>query len=267
MDELARYNKERWEELVGAGILYSRPWLDLDAGNARQRLGLLDSVGDLTGQKVLLLAGGGGQQSAGFALLGAHVTVLDLAEGQLAAERRAAEHYAVQIETVQGDMRDLSAFAPATFDLVFHPYAINYVPDAVAVFRQVARVLRPGGYYRLGWHNPYVLGLEETHWDGRGYPLRLPYMDGECPFDDPDWIVDKPDGSQAHIRAPRMFRHTFATVVNGLAGLGFVILRLAEEGALEPYYNAAPGTWEHFCAVVPPYLALWTCLQPAAFPH
>src|SRR3712207_7981831 len=47
-------------------------------------------------------------------------------------------HYHVAIEAVQGDMRDLSRFA-AAFDLVWQPYSLNFVPDARAVFGQVAR--------------------------------------------------------------------------------------------------------------------------------
>jgi hypothetical protein len=30
MDDIARYNKERWEELAKANVIFSRPWLDLD---------------------------------------------------------------------------------------------------------------------------------------------------------------------------------------------------------------------------------------------
>ncbi len=30
MDDLAKYNRERWEELAKADVPFSRPWLDLD---------------------------------------------------------------------------------------------------------------------------------------------------------------------------------------------------------------------------------------------
>ena len=36
MDELAHYNKERWEELAQAGVAYSRPFLDLTPDTARR---------------------------------------------------------------------------------------------------------------------------------------------------------------------------------------------------------------------------------------
>lgn len=30
LDELARFNQERWEALLAADMAYTRPWLDLD---------------------------------------------------------------------------------------------------------------------------------------------------------------------------------------------------------------------------------------------
>lgn len=35
-DDVARYNKERWEELARANVAYSVPFLDLDVATARQ---------------------------------------------------------------------------------------------------------------------------------------------------------------------------------------------------------------------------------------
>ncbi|MGW0065182.1 hypothetical protein ACWDTT_35350, partial [Streptosporangium sandarakinum] len=96
-DEVYRYNEERWEALAEADALFTRPRLDLDAEEAQAYL-CLDRLGiprDLAGRKVLCLAGGGGQQSAAFALLGAGVTVLDISSGQLERDRLAAEHYGV----------------------------------------------------------------------------------------------------------------------------------------------------------------------------
>ncbi|MBZ0296370.1 MAG: class I SAM-dependent methyltransferase [Anaerolineae bacterium] len=137
MDEVARYNIERWAALVKANALFTRPHLDLDADTARQRVDPDGMFGDLSGRDVLLLGGGGGQQSSAFALLGACVTVVDIAQGQLEGDQQAAEHYGLTITTQQGDMRDLSALGDARFDLVYQPYSLNFVPDAHEVFTQV----------------------------------------------------------------------------------------------------------------------------------
>ena len=97
MDDIARYNIDRWKLLGEANALFTRPWLELDAAGARSRVDPAGRLGDLNGKAVLCLASGGGQQSVAFALLGADVTVLDLSEDQLRRDRRAAEHKSVII--------------------------------------------------------------------------------------------------------------------------------------------------------------------------
>ena len=115
MDEIARYNKERWEELARANVQYSRPRLDLDEAAAREMIDPHGLIGEMAGKRVLCLASGGGQQSAAFGVLGADVTVLDLSETQLERDRAAAGHYGYAVELCQGDMRDLSRFSEESF--------------------------------------------------------------------------------------------------------------------------------------------------------
>src|SRR5579862_5690020 len=124
MDEVAQYNMERWKALDEAEAVFTRPNLNQTAESAARYVNKGGRFGDLAGKDVLCLAGGGGQQSAAFGLLGANVTVLDLSPAQLERDRLAAAHYQQTITTVQGDMRDLSQLAPAAFDLVFQPYSI-----------------------------------------------------------------------------------------------------------------------------------------------
>jgi SAM-dependent methyltransferase len=261
MDDLATYNKERWEALAGANVLFSRPMLDLDAASARAYLDPEGLLGEVAGEDVLCLASGGGQQSAAFGLLGAKVTVLDLCETQLERDRQAAARYGLPVRAIQGDMRDLSAFGEASFDVVWHAHSINFVPDAVQVFRQVARVLRPGGLYYMTCHNPYVMGIDERDWNGEAYPLARPYVDGaEEVYDDPYWEVWDDVGNCERVRGPKEFRHALGTVINGLVELGFVILHVREEVGRDP--DAEPGTWDHFIRIAPPYLRWWTAYRP-----
>ncbi len=116
MDEIAKYNRERWQALADADALFTRPNLDLTPASAREFLDAEGMLGEVAGKEVLCLASGGGQQSAAFALLGANVTVYDLSEAQLERDKQAAAHYHIAIKTVQGDMRDLSALLSASFD-------------------------------------------------------------------------------------------------------------------------------------------------------
>lgn len=269
LDDLARYNQERWDALVAANIEYSRPMLNLDPAAARRMVDPYGVMAEVAGRDVLCLAGGGGQQSAAFALLGARVTVIDLSAAQLARDQAAAAHYGITVRTVQGDMRDLSVFAGGSFDLVWHAHSINFVPDPQRVFDEVARVLRPGGQYRLDCSNPFVHSLDERDWDGTGYPLRHPYRNGELTEIDPEWTVVDEDGTVRRVRGPREFRHTLGTLLNGLIGRGFALQGLWEEpgpanakrfAVGDP--DATPGTWEHFKSVAPPWLVMWTSYRP-----
>ena len=258
MDELAKYNKERWEALAQADVMFSRPFLDLDVPGARAWLAeqppyVQSALGEVARRDVLCLAGSGGQQTAVFGLLKARVTVFDLSETQLARDRKTAAHYGYPLAVVQGDMRDLSCFEDDSFDIIWQPYSINFVPDARQVLDEVGRIIRPGGFYKLDFGNPFW-SMEEHEWDGSGYPIKQPYEQGaQFAHADPHWDVEQRDGSTKRIVGPHEFIHTLGTIINGLVENGFIILGFSEgpEGDAE----AEPGSWEHMIAYVKPFFS------------
>lgn len=259
MDEITQYNQARWEALAQAGVNWSRPLLELDEASARKLVDPFAVMGDVQGRDVLCLASGGGQQSAAFALLGASVTVLDFSANQLNHDRTALAHYGLDARLEQGDMRDLSRFADASFDVVWHAFSISFIPDIRPVFDEVARVLRPDGLYRLEWSNPFVHGLDERDAEHGGYVLSQPYRDGEVIFSNSRWDFDTEDGRVVEVEGPREFRHTLSTVLNGMIGRRLRVLGLWEELGDDP--EAEPGTWEHLKMVAPPWLTVWAQLD------
>jgi SAM-dependent methyltransferase len=266
-DDVARYNRDKWNALARAGVQYSLPMLDMDAATARRRVDshrvMEKHARDLDGADVLCLAAGGGQQSAAFALLGANVSVLDLSDTQLERDSQAAEHYGLEIDTVHGDMRDLSAFADDAFDVVYQAFSLNFVPRVEPVHAEVARVLRPHGLYRLEWSNPFTQTVDEESWNGEGYLLRLPYVDGrEMSEIFPQWDITGPDGAARKLASPREYVHTLSAMINGLASYGFVILHVSEDTGQEP--DPEPGSWQHFMQVSALFLTIWSKLLPAA---
>ncbi len=56
MDEIAKYNIERWRALVDANALFTRPALNLDPISAHERLDPEGRLGNLAGKDVLCLA-------------------------------------------------------------------------------------------------------------------------------------------------------------------------------------------------------------------
>jgi SAM-dependent methyltransferase len=249
--------------LAAANAPFSRPALNLDATSAREFVDAEGLLGEIAGRDVLCLAGGGGRQSVAFALLGARVTVADLSEAQLARDRAAAAHYGVEITAVQADMRDLAQLPARAFDIVHQPYALNFVPEADRVFREVARVLRPAGRYYLQCANPFSIGVGTRDWNGEGYALRNPYVAGApVACADEDWVYSGSAGERPHIPAPREYRHTLGTLINGLAERGFVLRHVEEFKDMQPDPEAEPGSWQHLAAVAPPWLALWSVYRP-----
>ena len=265
MDEISEYNRERWNLLVKANAVFTRPQFDLNEQSASELVNPGGVFPEIAGKNVLCLASGGGQQSAAFAILGANVTAFDISDLQLEQDRAAAAHYGVQIETVQGDMRDLSAFEAGSFDIVFHSYSINFVPDSDVVFRQIARVLKTGGIYRFNCANPFFIALKPADWNGDGYSLKTPYSDGaEIVYEDESWIF-RDEKPREQIPVCREFRHNLSTLVNNLIKNGFVILKLEEENYGTPDLSEEPGTYPHFTAFAPPWLRFWARLEPNVF--
>ncbi|VVE54971.1 methyltransferase [Pandoraea horticolens] len=111
---------------------------------------------DVRGRRILCLASGGGQQAPVLSAAGAHVTVLDASAAQLAQDEMVARREGLTLTTIQGDMRDLSTFADASFDCIFHPISNLYVPDIRPVWQACFRVLRAGGSLLSSFYNPVV---------------------------------------------------------------------------------------------------------------
>jgi 2-polyprenyl-3-methyl-5-hydroxy-6-metoxy-1,4-benzoquinol methylase len=249
---------ERWRKLAEANALFTRPWLDLTPASARERVDPEGLLGVLAGKDVLCLASGGGQQSAAFALLGANVTVSDLSEAQLERDRLAAAHYGLSIATICCDMRDLSLLRSAAYDIVYQPHSLGFVPDARVVFAQVARVLRPGGIYFFAIANPFYAGLSESDWNGEGYVLKLPYVDGaKIVTQDWDWVYPDTMVLEARAEPCREYRQTLSKLLNGLIELGFSLLHISDTMDLSADLSAEPGTWDHRNAIAPAWLAIW----------
>jgi SAM-dependent methyltransferase len=180
-----------WDRRVAEGNEWTRPVESAVVGLARRGDWSVVLIGyepvprswfptDLHGLSVLCLAAGGGQQGPVLAAAGADVVVFDNSPGQLERDRFVAERDGLELVTVLGDMRDLSAFSDGRFDLVFHPVSNLYCPDVREVWRECARVLRPGGALLAGFVNPDLFVFDAEAREERGELVvrhSLPYSD------------------------------------------------------------------------------------------
>jgi SAM-dependent methyltransferase len=175
----------------------------------------------LAGADVLCLASGGGQQGPVLAAAGATVTVLDNSPRQLGRDEEVAAREGLAIRTVLGDMRDLSALADASFDVVFNPVSNVFCPDLAPVWRESFRVLRPGGVLLAGFMNPDVFIFDQAAVD-RGELVvrhRIPYSTLD---------LDSDERQQAFGDGPIEYSHSLTEQLGGQMAAGFVLTHLTE---------------------------------------
>ncbi|MCC7491271.1 MAG: methyltransferase domain-containing protein [Fimbriimonadaceae bacterium] len=245
--DIVAYNRERWNRQVALGNPWTRPVDAATIAAAREgRFSVLLTEqitvprdwfpADLRGCRLLCLACGGGQQGPTFAAAGAAVTVFDLSPAQLQQDRLVATREGLELRTVEGDMRDLSAFADGSFDLVFHPVSNLFCPEVRPVWREVARVLRPGGELLAGFRNPDYYIWERSASGGFELRYRLPF----------DPRREDPAAMQAMFGddSPWEFSHSLTDLIGGQLAAGLRLVDLYEDTQPDP-----PGDY------LPAYLA------------
>lgn len=233
-EDFLRLVRAEFERAARARDEYTQPWLNLDvaAFNAYRRGGRRELpepfchdpalrllMKGVEGLEVLCLAGGAGQQSAVFGLLGAGVTVLDLMPNQLAGDRQAAQHYGYQVTAIQGDMHDLSALPEAHYDRVCQPISTLYADDLGRLYSGVRRVLKPGGLYYVDFACPLLYMAQDLGWNGSQYVLGIgsPYRRGEI-RETPERKLSFDEGAPIG-----EYHHLLSDILNGLIAEGLQI--------------------------------------------
>jgi SAM-dependent methyltransferase len=231
----APHNRAAWDRYVQEGNEWTRPVSADDVARARRGDWSVVLIGhepvdrswlpaDLTGTDVLCLASGGGQQGPILAAAGAHVTVFDNSSRQLGQDRTVAARDGLDLRTVLGDMRDLSTFDDATFDVVLHPVSNLFVPDLAPVWHECFRVLRPGGTLLAGFLNPDTYLFDHEALDERGELIvvhKLPYSDVTHYSAEERATKFGPD-------AALEYSHTLTAQIGGQLAAGFVVTGFAE---------------------------------------
>lgn len=223
-----QYNRDAWDRRVEQGDEWTLPVSSEVIARARAGDWSIVLIGhepvprdwfpaSLAGLDVLALASGGGQQAPVLAAAGAKVTVFDNSPRQLDRDREVAERDGLHLTTVLGDMRDLSAFANSSFDLVFHPVSNLFCPEIEPVWRECFRVLRPGGSLLAGFLNPDLYVFDQAAEDEHGALVvrhALPYSD----------LTHLTAEERERVRgrgAPLEYSHSLGAQIGGQVAAGF----------------------------------------------
>lgn len=236
MKNVPEYNRTAWNRQSAAGSRWTRPVGEEVITRAREgewsviltpnRNVPREWFGELKGSTVLCLASGGGQQAPVLSAAGARVVSFDLSDEQLAKDRLVADRHALILETIQGDMADLSDFADESFDLIFHPVSNVFVPDLEPVWRECHRVLRPGCDLLAGFMNPAYYLFDHEGLDRGEQPtarFRLPYSDLD-PQGPEGPLPARPQNGE-----PIEFGHSLQTQIGGQLAAGFHLVDLYED--------------------------------------
>ena len=174
--------------------------------------------------KVLCLASGGGQQGPLLAAAGADVTVFDNSPRQLDQDRLVAAREKLQINTVEGDMVDLSAFQDSSFDFIVHPISNCFVPKIRPVWKEAYRILRPGGTMISGFCNPIRDSFDWDLFDQGIYQVRYP-----VPYSDLTSLTEEERAKRLDLNEPLEFGHSLEDQIGGQLDAGFHLIGFYED--------------------------------------
>lgn len=244
-----RTNEAAWDQMARQQNRLAKPAREEDFDDPLQTVdgsGWLG--GDIRGQTVLCLAAGGGRQGPIYAAAGAMVTVVDISEEMLKLDRAVAQEKGFNIQTIKASMDHLAEINDDSFDIVIHPVSTCYVHDVLAVFREVARVIRPGGLYISQHKTPTSLqaSLHPNSPSGN-YEVEQSYYSEQA----------IPPATQANlIREPgtHEFVHRWEHLIGGMCQAGFVIEDLTEPNHAKPLES--PGTFGHRSSFMAPYVRI-----------
>jgi len=117
---------------------------------------LHEAFPDFTGKKVLVPSCGDSFAVYAFYLLGASVTASDLSSRQIKNAGRTAENQGWDIPFLQADSMTLEGVPEIAFDLVYTSNGAHvWISDLELMYRNVHRVLKPGGTYLFFDTHPF----------------------------------------------------------------------------------------------------------------
>lgn len=167
---MRRAFERQWRHYARLTRVFGKDRAQMRANLVNERMGARIRAPWYRGKDVLDAGCGHGRYLQAFADLGATAVGVDVGEGPLLARVPLDDP---RIHVVQGDVLRLP-FRDASFDLAFCDGVLHHTPDPERGFRELARVVRPGGAIYV-WLYPREGALREALFGGaRVVTTRLP---------------------------------------------------------------------------------------------
>lgn len=226
MDEISRANSRAWDKEEETGSWWSKivdESLIAKAreGNLELRITTERTVPQswskrLKDKSVLVLCGGGGQQTPLIAAYGGDVTSIDISENQIEKDREALSRYSLKAKTIVGDVLSLP-FEDESFDAVVNPISLNFVSDLNKAYSEIDRVLKKGGVFMMGIANPVLYIFDEKKMEKK---LKVKYT---LPFSADKSLSEREYKKRIERNDTIEFSHTLESIITPLLRRGFVI--------------------------------------------
>ena len=241
------HNRAAWDRLAKQQNRLAKPARDEDFADPLKSVDGPGWLGpDISNQRVLCLAAGGGRQGPLYAAAGAKVTVVDISPVMLEQDRAVAIERRIRLRTVEASMDNLSALTDASFDIVIHPVSTCYVPDVEPVFREVARVLRIGGIYISQHKQPASLQSTLESSGGKFQIQHRYYSKNPLPPESKSNLI-REEGTLEYV-------HRWEELLGGMCRSGLVI-----EDVTEPLHARPDAELDSFafrCQFIAPYIRI-----------
>jgi SAM-dependent methyltransferase len=149
---------------------------------------------------------------------------VDISDEQLKQDQKVAKEFGLDIKTIDSSADDLSMLEDGYFDIIVNPLSNCFFEKLEPVWRECARVLRPGGKLMYAFNNPiaYLFDFKKAN---RGeYTLKY-----SQPYSDTLSLDDKEKEMSLSKDSPLEFGHELSTQMGAMLRCGFVINDLFED--------------------------------------
>ena len=136
---------------------------DIEYAPGYARESELNLLGDVEGKKIVELGCGAAENSITLAKKGGICTGVDMSLEQLKYAKNLMIENKVKIELIEGDLENLIMIDDDSFDIAISIFALDWMQDLNAAFKEAYRILKPNGIFVFSTQHPIynLFGAED----------------------------------------------------------------------------------------------------------